>query len=61
MAWADKCAGLRRLEPSRREFASKIRSRTREVMHDRIPHMKWSTLQEKNPELYKKLSSRGGV
>jgi hypothetical protein len=53
MAWADKCAELRRLEPSRREFADRVRSRTYEVIQDRVPPMKHDTLKDKNPELYK--------
>ncbi len=53
MQWADKCGELRRLEPSRDAFAAKVRSRTYEVTQDRISHMKWSTLQERNPELCK--------
>jgi hypothetical protein len=56
MSWADKCAELRSLDPSRREFEHKIWSRTHEVMHDRIPPMKFSTLKEKNPDLYQKIS-----
>jgi hypothetical protein len=56
MEWADKCGELRRLEPSRWEFEHKIRSRVYEVMHDRISQMKLSTLKEKNPDLYQKIS-----
>jgi hypothetical protein len=59
--WADRCAELRRLDPSRREFAHKVRSRTRKVMHDRISQMKLATLKVKNPDLYKKLSMMDGV
>lgn len=61
MQWADRCSELRRLDPSRREFAHRVRSRTREVMHDRISQMKWSTLQEKNPALCETLELNGGV
>jgi hypothetical protein len=58
MQWADKCGELRRLQPSRREFAYKVRSRTHEVMQgDRIPPMRLETLKEKNPSLYEKLTS----
>lgn len=56
MEWADKCTELRRLDPSRREFEHRIRTRVREVKQDRISQMKWATLQEKNPELCKKLN-----
>ena len=55
MQWADKCAELRRLDPSRREFAARVRSRTYEVMCARISHMSSERLKEKNLELYKKL------
>jgi hypothetical protein len=55
MEWADKCAELRRLGPSRREFAAKIRSRIYDVLQERVPHMKLETLKEKNPDLYKQL------
>jgi hypothetical protein len=57
MQWADKCNELKRLEPSRREFSIRIRSRTEEVMKDRIPPMTFETLKEKCPELYETLSS----
>jgi hypothetical protein len=53
MEWADKCGELRRLDPSRHEFAAKVRSRTYEVMQSKIPSMSWSTLEERNPELCK--------
>jgi hypothetical protein len=52
MQWADKCGELRRLEPSRREFVVKARSRIYQVMRDRISQMKLATLKEKNPDLY---------
>jgi hypothetical protein len=55
MKWADKCAELKRLEPSRHEFAAKVQSRIREVMRDRVSQMKLATLKEKNPELYDRL------
>lgn len=55
MQWADRCAELRRLDPSRREFANKVRSRTYDVMHDRISQMKFATLKVKNPDLYEVL------
>lgn len=51
MEWADRCSELRKLEPSRHEFAVRVRSRTYNVMQSRIPSMSWSTLQERNPEL----------
>lgn len=55
MQWADKCGELRRLDPSRREFSVRVRSRIAEVMRDRIPPMTFGTLKEKNRELYKAL------
>jgi len=56
MQWADKCAELQRLDPSRREFAVRIRSRIDEVMRDRIPPMTFETLKEKNRELHEALN-----
>jgi hypothetical protein len=58
MKWADKCNELKRLEPSRREFSVRIRSRTEEVMRDRIPSMTLETLREKNSELFQSLGLR---
>ncbi len=56
MEWADKCAQLRRLYPSRREFQKRTCSRIDEVAIKRIPHMKLSKLREKNEELCKILN-----
>jgi hypothetical protein len=58
MQWADKCAALKRLEPSRHEFNKRIHSRIYEVVQDRIPPMRFETLKEKNPGLYDKLQHR---
>jgi hypothetical protein len=55
MQWADKCAELRRIEPSRQDFSFRVRSRIDEVMRDRIPLMTFDTLKEKNRELYEAL------
>jgi len=55
MQWADKCARLYKLEPSRREYEKRIRSRVYEVMRDRIPHMSCERLKEKKPDLHKQL------
>jgi hypothetical protein len=55
MEWADKCAELRRLEPSRREFQKETRKRFYVVMRDRIPHMELETLKEKNSKLHERL------
>src|SRR5688500_1107823 len=57
MQWADKCGELKRLEPSPREYSSRLRSRIYEVMRSnpRIPPMRLETLKEKNPELYRQL------
>ena len=55
MKWADKCAELRRLDPSRREFERETRSRFYEVMRDKIWHMSLERLKEKNSDLYETL------
>jgi hypothetical protein len=55
MQWADKCAELYKLEPSRREYEKEVTSRVYEVMRDRIPHMGLERLKEKNPELHRHL------
>jgi hypothetical protein len=55
MQWADKCAQLYRLEPTRYEYSNRIRSRIYEVMRDRIPPMRLETLREKNPDLYRQI------
>jgi hypothetical protein len=61
MQWADKCAELKGLEPSRREFESRVRSRTYEVMQSRIPPMRLATFQEMvNPDLYETIKLGGG-
>lgn len=60
MQWADRCAELRSLDPSRREFEKKLESRVEEVMQNRIPPMRWDTLQSENPELAQKLSTSRG-
>jgi hypothetical protein len=59
MQWADKCVELRRLEPSRDEFAARVRSRIVEVMQDGVPPMRLETLRKKNPSLYKILKLAG--
>jgi hypothetical protein len=60
MQWLDnKCAQLRRLEPSRREFSARVRRRIDEVIRQgdqAIAPMKWETLKRENPWLYEKLS-----
>jgi hypothetical protein len=50
MEWADKCGGLRRLDPSRHEFEKKTRSRCYVIMEEQIPPMTLETLKEKNPD-----------
>jgi hypothetical protein len=55
MNWANRCAELRRLDPSRHEFSVRVRSRIDEVLRDRIPPMTSDTLKEKNRELYEVL------
>jgi hypothetical protein len=57
MNWADKCAKLRKLDPSRREYEKEARARIYEVMQSnhRIPPMRLETLKEKNPGLYETL------
>lgn len=59
MRWANKCAELYRLEPTRYEYERRIRSRVFEVKRDRIPHMRFDTLKEENSELAKKLTVGG--
>ena len=61
MKWADKCAELRRLDPSRREFERETRARFYEVMRDKIWHMSLEKLKEKNPEIYKEFYRIGGA
>ena len=58
MQWADKCGELYGLEPSRREYSNRVRSRILEVMQSnpRIPPMSLERLKEKNPGLYEELS-----
>jgi hypothetical protein len=55
MGWADKCAELRPLEPSRHEFENRTWNRVQQSIHDKIPPMRLSTLQERNPELYEEV------
>src|SRR5919197_4421306 len=54
--WADKCAKLRRLDPSRREFERRIYSRIGEVIQERIPHMGIERIRKDHPVLYEMLS-----
>jgi len=56
--WADRCAEVLRLDPSRREFYVRVRSRIEEVMIDRVPPMTLDTLKEKNRKLYEALNDR---
>ena len=58
MKWADRCAEVLRLDPSRREFYVRVRSRIEEVMIDRVPPMTLDTLKEKNRKLYEALNDR---
>lgn len=51
MKWADKCGELYPLEPSRDEYAKRIRYRVKKVMRNMIPPMRFDTLQEENPAL----------
>ena len=55
MEWADKCDKLNRLQPSRREFEKEIYGRIREVMRDRVPHMRLDTLKVNNQKLHDQL------
>jgi hypothetical protein len=57
MQWANKCAELKRLEPSRQEFAARVRSRIEQVTRYRVPPMTFETLKEKCPELYENFRS----
>ena len=54
--WADKCAELRRLDPSRREFERRIYSRIGEVIQERTPHMGIERIRKDHPVLYEMLS-----
>jgi hypothetical protein len=60
MQWADRCDELCSLEPSRRGFEKRIRYRIKKVVRNRIPPMRWDTLQQDNPELAQKLSMSSG-
>ena len=53
--WAIKCAELRMMDPSRREFEKRTLIRVYEVLRDRIPHTTLDTLKKKIPELHKQL------
>jgi hypothetical protein len=57
MQWADKCAQLYRLEPTRHEYSNRVRSRIYEVMRSnpRIPPMRLETLKKENSDLYRQL------
>jgi hypothetical protein len=55
MKWADKCGELYPLEPSRDEYAKRIRYRVKKVMRDMIPPMSFDTLKEENPALAQRL------
>jgi hypothetical protein len=57
MQWAGMCDGLCSLDPSLREFEKRVESRVYEVMQNRIPPMRWDTLQQENPDLVQRLSS----
>jgi hypothetical protein len=58
MRRADRCAEVRRLDPSGREFSVRVRSRIEEVKIDRVPPMTFDTLKEKNRKLYEALNDR---
>jgi hypothetical protein len=60
MQWADKCSQLRRLDPSRREFERRVRSRIYEVLQDRVPPMRFGRVKDEYPDLYEKLNVSGG-
>lgn len=59
--WLDKCAQLRRLEPSDSYFERYVVRRQLEaaIQIKRLPMTEY-TLQEKYPELYETLKSSGG-
>jgi hypothetical protein len=58
MQWADKCAELYGLEPSRREYKKEVRSRVYEVTQDRIPPRRFDTLTNENSWLFETLKYR---
>jgi hypothetical protein len=59
MHWADRCSELTRLNPSRCDFANRVRSRIYELMEERIPPMRPDTFKERNPKLHERLNSEG--
>lgn len=63
MQWLDRCDQLRRLD-SRHSFVGRITSRAYQVLEahskgEAIAPMKWKTLKDENPELYKLLNVPG--
>jgi hypothetical protein len=56
--WADRCDQLRRLEPSRHDFLTRVRGRIEEVMRDKVPPMRPDTLRENSLQLYQTLNFR---
>ncbi|MFL6509895.1 MAG: hypothetical protein ACJ700_01760 [Nitrososphaera sp.] len=58
MKRTDRCAEVRKLDPSRREFSVRVRSRIEEVKIDRVPPMTFDPLKEKNRKLYESLNDR---
>jgi hypothetical protein len=57
MKWAIECDKLRPLQPSRRVFSDRIRTRTQEVVRNRIPPMSMQALHEMNPSLCELLTT----
>lgn len=53
--WADRCAGLYRLKPSKREFQKDTRKRFPVVIRDRVPPTRLEKLKEQNLKLYERL------
>jgi hypothetical protein len=57
MKWAIECDKLRPLQPSRRAFSDRIRTRIQEVVRNRIPPMSIQALHEMNPSLCELLTT----
>jgi hypothetical protein len=57
MKWAIECDKLKPLQPSRRAYADRVRTRIQEVMRNRVPPMSMQALYEMNPNLCELLTT----
>ncbi|MDQ3873749.1 MAG: hypothetical protein M3258_09095 [Thermoproteota archaeon] len=48
------------MDPSRQEFEYRVRTRIRQVIQGRLPHMGLDRLKEEYSELWKKIMLSGG-